>query len=416
MLIVIFRCYFVLQVLCLIPIGVQAENMSAPLSLSEAIQRTLQHNPELHQFRLIRQQLHGEKLISALKPSYQLNVQAENLAGTKTDSDSAEFTLALSSVIELGNKRKARLAASKAGLDAFEYEQQAVTLDVLGNLTTDFISALTTREQQKLAAEAVVFGQSLLAVVRKRAESGAASDVEVLRAKAVLAQAEIRAAQLSHKLERERLALAAYWGRTEADFGELQGNIFSFGRSQSFADLYQRIQDSPAIKILASERRLKDAEIRLMRTQDLSDLSWQFGLRRLEESDETALVLGVSLPLFTAQRNRGAVKTALATRNRLDYQHKGKRLTLHQRLFVAYSQRQEFVSAHQKLSQTVIPDLQKALSLSRSAYDLGRLRYQDWVSAQQELLQAKQHAVDAASAVLFNQALIEQLVAEPLNN
>jgi cobalt-zinc-cadmium efflux system outer membrane protein len=62
----------------------------------------------------------------------------------------------------------------------------------------------------------------------------------------------------------------------------------------------------------------------------------------------------------------------------------------------------------------VIPALEQALGQTRQAYERGRYSYVDWVSVQRELLDARLAAIDAASTALFNQALIEQLTAEPL--
>ena len=56
------------------------------------------------------------------------------------------------------------------------------------------------------------------------------------------------------------------------------------------------------------------------------------------------------------------------------------------------------------------------MDITRDAYDKGRLKYQDWIAAQQELLDAKQQRIETASAALLNQAVIEQLTATALTN
>ena len=120
------------------------------------------------------------------------------------------------------------------------------------------------------------------------------------------------------------------------------------------------------------------------------------------------------MPLFNESRNSGTVKSALAERNALEYRRSDRLLALHSRLYSAYSQREQFIAAHQQLKQSVIPDLEKALTITRQAYDRGRLKYQDWITAQQELLKAKQQMIETATVALLNQAVIEQLTAQPL--
>ena len=62
----------------------------------------------------------------------------------------------------------------------------------------------------------------------------------------------------------------------------------------------------------------------------------------------------------------------------------------------------------------MLPDLTEALTQTRKAYEGGRYSYVEWTAAQQDLLSAQLALVDAATTALFNQALIEQLTAQPL--
>ncbi len=391
-------------------------NSQQALTLQTAIERTLQQNPQLHQFEFARQHLASVRETSDLKPAYQLGVELENFAGTGEVSsfDSAELTVALSSVIELGDKRQSRVALANARMNTLELERQAQTLDVLGELTGSFIQLMSTQQELELAAEAVELSKSLHNTVKNRAHSGAISDAEVMRAKAMLTQSHIQQDNLRRRLERQKIALVRFWGSTKVEFSSVEGNLFAFGQSQAFPALYTAVQQSPAIMVFASEQRLKDAEVRLAQTQNRADLGWQFGVRRFEETGDSALTLGFSMPLFSESRNRGAVKSALVERNALEYRRRDRLLALHSQLYSAYSQREQFIAAHQQLKQSVIPDLETALSITREAYDRGRLKYQDWIAAQQELLNAKQRLIETAGSALMNQAVIEQLTAQPL--
>ena len=389
-----------------------------PLTLEAAVQKTLHQNPQLHQFTFTRKRLLAEREVNALKPGYEWGMELENFAGTGDTSgfDSAEITVALSSVIELGDKRESRISVVDARLDRFELERQARTLDVLGEVTRAFIQLLGTQEELKLSSEAVALSKGLYKTVQERARRGAASDAEVMRAKAMFTQSQLRQESVRQKLERQKISLARYWGDTAMSYSELEGDLFAFGSPLNFADLYSKVKTSPAITVFASDIRLKEAEVRLAQTQNQADVSWQFGVKRLEESGDTALTLGFSMPLFAERRNRSRVNAALAESNAVAYQRSDRLLALHDRLFTAYSQRQQFITAHQRLQKDIIPDLERALAITREAYDRGRLKYQDWINAQQELLSAKQQLIETASAALLNQAAIEQLTAEPLTN
>ena len=129
-----------------------AQNSDKPLSLHHAISKTLAQNLQLHQFDIKKDVLLGRRETSELTSALNISIEVENFAGSGELSGvtSAETTLALSSVIELGGKRRARLSVANAQLQTFDYQRQAFTLDVLGDLTSTFIQALRFKRCQNL--------------------------------------------------------------------------------------------------------------------------------------------------------------------------------------------------------------------------------------------------------------------------
>ena len=396
--------------------GTQRADPSAALTLEEAIARTLKNNPQLYQYRFREQSLTAQREINSHSPVVQLGLEVENVAGSGDFSgiDRSETTITLSSVIELGNKAQSRVAIIDARSDRLSFQRQAETLDVLGALTALYIRSLSTQEFIHLAEEAVFLSERMLKTVELRAAKAAAPEAEVMRAKAAVARASIRLQSFHASFDRQKVALSSFWGSTNPHFTELSGSLSTFGASDDFASLLERAKSSPAIAIFASEARLKDAEVKLAQAQSRVNIGWQLGVRRFEETDDTALTAGISIPLFGGKRNRGAVTSALAERNAVDYQQADALLKLHSRLFTAFSQREENTAVVEQFSSQVLPAMQQALVLTQEAYEKGRYRYQDWIVAQEELLTAKQQRIEAATAAQLNQALIEQLIAEPL--
>lgn len=394
----------------------QHVNVSSALTLEDAIARTLKKNPQLYQYRFRQQSLTARRETSSLSPAMHLGLEVENIAGSGEFNgvDNAETTLALSSVIELGGKARSRVALIDARTDRLKFERQAATLDVLGELTALFIRCLSTQENIRLSKEAVALSSKMLKTVTWRADKGAAPEAEVMRAKAALSRSSLRLQALRNSFERQKVSLSSFWGKTTPQFTEVSGYLSAFGPSDDFASLLLRAKNSPAIAIFASEARLKDAEVKLAQAQSRVDIGWQIGVRRFEETDDTALTAGISIPLFSGKRNSGAVTSAIAGRNAVDFQQADAMLKLHSRLFTAFSQREENTAAVEQFNSYILPALEKALALTQQAYENGRYRYQDWIAAQEELLTAKQQRIEAATAAQLSQALIEQLIAEPL--
>ena len=386
------------------------------LTLANAVSRTMAQNPSLRVFDLRLQGLEGSRLTANQAPAYEAGLEVENALGSGTlqGVDGAEYTLSLSSVIELGGKRRARTGAVSSRYDLMEAEREAETLDVLGQVTQRYVATLALQEKLDLATQSVELSEAILNTVTRRTKQGAAPEAEVLRAKAALAQSRIAHSALQTEYEKRKMALASLWGETRVDFQRLQGDLFRFESSERFEVLYQQASESPVIRVYASERRMRDAEIRLARSQSESDIRWQIGARRLETTGDTALVAGISMPLFAGRRNRGEEQAARAARDEVQYRQEEALLQLHALLFEAYHTRQQNIDAVEQLRSTVLPDLTKALDLTRQAYERGRYSYVEWTAAQRELLSAREALVEAAATALLNQALIEQLTAQSM--
>jgi cobalt-zinc-cadmium efflux system outer membrane protein len=401
---------------CLLP-QIGYANADTSLTLKNAIIFTLQKNPQLYQYSVIHDALKASKQVDALSPSLQLEFEVENFAGSGSFKgfDRAETTLSLSSVIEIGGKRKARVSLADARINQGVWQQQAATLDVLGELTTEYIESLSTQANINLAKESLKLSQSFLEIVKARAQKGATSEAEVIRAKASVAQTELRLYSLEERMKRQSVRLSGFWGVTEPTFNSLEGNLFEFGSNQEFEQLFAQVKISPAIQVLASEARIRDAEVLLARANGRSDLTWQAGIRRFEETSDSTFLAGVSIPLFSKKRNNGEVKAALANRNALDYARKDVLIRLYAQLFEAYSLRSQNIATVIKIENEVIPALEHVLTLTRQAYENGRYRYLDLIAAHEELLASKQARIDAASTALISQALIEKLTNVSLN-
>ena len=345
-----------------------------------------------------------------------LEAELENVIGSGPFKgvDSAEVTVALSSVIELGDKRSARISVAEARIYQSQWQRQADTLDILGDLTTGYIEALSTQNNILLATESLGLSKQLLQTVENRVSQGAAPEAELLRAEATVAEAEIRLSALNNRFERQKIQLARFWGETAPQFTELDGDLFAFEPSVDFDALYARVQTSPAIQVFAGEDRLREAEVALSRANSRADLSWQVGIRRFEDTGDTALTAGVSIPLFANQRSSANIRSAEANRDALTYNRQDSLLRLRAQLYEAWSLREQNIESVQTIQHQIIPALEQALELTEQAYESGRYQYSNLILAQKELLAAKQRLIDAASNVHLSQALIEQLTSEPL--
>ena len=329
--------------------------------------------------------------------------------------DSAELTVALSSVIEMGDKRSARIGLVSNSRALLTAEKEVAALNLMAQVTEKYVEVLAAQQRVILADNALKLAQETLEIVSQRNRAGATPEAEVKRSKAVIAQANLTVQSEQKRLEYLKLSLAAFWGENSVTFSEVQGDLFQFGNNSDFNSLFAKLEKNPAIQIYASEQRLKEAEIQLAKTESTANIKWSVGVRRSQEANDTALVAGFSLPLFAEKRNSGAIASALAERDQVAIEKEATKLRFRNHLLRAYSNRKQAILTANSLKQSVIPMLEDALEDTQDAYQKGRYGYLDYVSARQELLNARRTLIDAASAALIYGAEIEKLTNEALS-
>lgn len=384
---------------------------TSKLSLRDAITATLAHNPQLSIFQFRRQALEGEMQTAGLKPALRLGTTLENAAGSGDYSGTkgAEFTLALSSVIELGDKRDARQGVVTERQQALAVEQRIVELDLLAEVTRRFIEAATAQQHLTLQQSTLALATETTQSIKRRVDAGNTPDAELARAQANQSRMAIELRQAELGFDAAKIKLSAMWAVTEPSFTSVNADLLSLGNSPSLNDLLSGLANNPDIELFASEARLRDAEVRLALSQRKADVEWNAGVRRLQASKDSALVVGVSVPLFGGSRAAGEVATAKANRLGVDNERDTALLQLRAQLVGLYQERQAAIFEVTSLRNDVIPQLKKAVSGTRAAFDKGRYGYLELSTAQHELLEAEAALIDAAANAHLLRAEIERL-------
>lgn len=386
------------------------------LTLAEAIKKTLNQNPSLNVFPLREQGLQAERETAQLSPAYRVGAELENVAGTGqlSGTKSAELTVSLSSVLELGGKKQARVSVVDQKLALSRIKQQIASLDLLSTVTKNYIQLVIDKQRIQLAEEEVSLAQATADEVNKRVRAAIAPKADYARAVAAVEQARLNVTRVEQRMHAHKMALANLWGQMQPDFNQVSGSLFDYGSSRSFESLFEMVKNNPSLEFFAAETRLKESEIRLAKTQQQADIDWSVGLRRSADIDESALVAGFSVPLFAEKRAQSAVKSALAARNEITYHQQDFLLRIHSQLYQAYTARVQAIESATTLRESIIPQLTDALTQTKTAYQRGLYSYLDFLTARQELLNAKRALIEMSADALLLTAEIEQLTAEPL--
>ncbi|WP_440903409.1 TolC family protein [Catenovulum sp. SX2] len=386
------------------------------VSLSDAIQRTLANNPQLTAFEYKQKRLDGELVTAELKPEYNFGVELENFAGTGDVSglSDAELTLSISSVVELGDKVNSRKFYVNAQKQAIAVEERIQTLDILGEVTTRYIDVLTLQQVMLVNENAEKLALEIYQAVSKKVRVGAAPTSEQKRAEAALANARLKTLTISKQLEASLRKLAIMWGEPSPQFSSVSGDLFAFPKIKSLEYIMAQLSQSPYISAYAEQSRVQQAQLQLINTQSKANITWSAGIKRLEGSNDTALVAGVSVPLFSSDRNRGNYQSQKAKLSEVEQQQKAAERALYSQLAMFYVAQEEARLTVEALQTNIIPPQEEALALVQKAYSDGRFSYLELVSVQKELIDMQYALIFAASDVHKQSVAIEALSGIPL--
>lgn len=396
--------------------GGRASPDEAPLSLGEAMRATLAHHPTLKAYRLRRDALRGEQRMAALRPPWQVTAELENFAGSGEAAGTEQLvtTLALSKVIELGGQRAGRIAVADARTEKLAVARQAEELDVLAEVARRYVHVAADEARQALAHETVELARDMLGAVTRRVQAARSPAAQRARARAALARAELGEEHAEHELRAARVRLSALWGAIEPELGPTTAELLAVGAPGDLEAMMSKVEANPDIAIFNRESRLHEAELALARARGGYELELSAGVRYLEASDDTALVAGARLPLFSASRARGAIEAAEARLGAVEYDRAAALVRTKASLYSIYQERIHAITQVQSLRETVIPQLTDALEEIRLGYERGRYSYLDWVSAQRELIDARAALIDAAARAHVTRIDLERLSGAPL--
>jgi cobalt-zinc-cadmium efflux system outer membrane protein len=387
------------------------------LTLAYAIEQTLARNPELGIYEPRLAAARERSTRATLRPPLELEADVQDALGTGRASgfDAAETTFALSQIIELGDKRELRAGSASAAVNSLSAERAAAELDVLAEVTRRFIHVVSDQEHLAVTMRATTLADENIAATTARVAAARAPEVELRRARVTRARAATEQEHAEHELETSRRKLAAMWGDSDATFGGASADLYSLPPNEGYEALLARLERSPDFARFASEARLRDAELRVAEAHARSNLTVRAGLRFLHDTDDKALVFGVTLPLFAESRARSEIAVAQAESRQTAAEREAHRVRATAQLFELVQELRHAITEADVLRTSVLPEMEAALEATRYAFERGRYSYLEWVDVQSELLEVQRALIDASANAHLYRTEIERLTGEPLS-
>lgn len=385
----------------------QGTTPAAPLTLDDAIARVAQYHPDLRLAQAQRPVWEARRDAAGLSPPLTVGVELENALGTGDTRgfDAAEVTVTLAGVLERGGKLDARRAVAQANLDSLAPQRETARLDLMAEVARRYLAVTDARQQLRIAETDIEQRRRAVAAARLRLQAGASPESVLMTAQAMLAQAELDRDRARQMDQSARAALSALWRQREAGFDVVTGDPMQLPALQDFAVLADELQRTPELAVLAGERRIREAQVQLARTQARPDVSWQVGVRNSRDTRDTSLVAGFSVPLGSVRRADPEIRAAEAELALNSVERDARALQLYATLAEAHGRYLTSRLEVTRMGRDVLPQLKRAENAAEKAWRAGAISYMEWAQLQAMRIEARQRQLEAAIAA--QTALIE---------
>lgn len=361
-----------------------------PVTLDEALLRAEQNSPLIRASEAAVTAAEARARQAGVLPNPELEVELENALGTGPYSGvgGAELTVSLGQRFERGGKRSARRALAAAEVDLAGANLQRARADVARDIRAAFAGLVFAQERLELATQATAGAEELARTARLLVETGRDPPLRQMRAEASLAEA--RAAE--HRAMAEvRQAARALSVLTALPEEEIEA-VAALSPNPAPAAL----DGVPlGIRIGEAERRVAEARIDAARSAGIPDITARAGVRGYAETEDVALVGGISLPLPIRDRNRGNVDAARAELLAAEARLAQARLDADRELRDAESL---LAAAEARLAALAGPGLEQAreaVRVARLGYAAGRFPLLDVLDAQAALNNVQTSIIEA---------------------
>lgn len=389
--------------LCLCASGVHA----APLTLDAAFSRVLAHHPETLALDQADAVLAAEQDLAAQRPPLTVGGSLENALGSGGAAalGGAELTLTLASVIERADQRSARIGLADRRREATTLQREARRLDLLAEVARRYLDAVAARALAGLVRADLAQREELVVATAQRVRAGAVPSSVALAAEA----ARLRVAAELDRAERSeghaRAHLAALWGDPLAEFQLAAADLRALPPVPDASALLRQLEQNPTLRRFADESRVREARLQLARSAAGGEIEWQVGVRRLQATQDLALVASLSVPLGSAARAAPGIRAAEAELAAIEYEREGAGRALAATLVQALGQLDLAVASAARIDGELLPALQRAADAAAGAYRAGAAGHLEWAQLQGEIAHARRERLEASLSA--HRALIE---------
>jgi cobalt-zinc-cadmium efflux system outer membrane protein len=383
--------------------------------LQDALALALARHPQLGIYPYDLRAADALILQAGLRPNPELSVEIEDVGGRgeRRGFDAAQTTIGISQPVELGGKWTKRTRVASLDKELVQWDYRATRLDVMREARRAFFMVLAAQERLALSERLLELSLQAQTAVAQRVKAGKDSPVEELRADVVFSESRIERQNAQKALVAARHALAATWGSRAPVFEKVQGDFYKTSEPLPLAQMMAATAANPDLARWQTEEDRRRAALQLEKARAVPDIAVVGGVRRYEDTDDGAFVLGLTVPLPLFNRNQGGILAATAELGKARRQYEAAHVRISASLSEAVSTLAAAYDQVTILHEDVLPKAQRAFEAARQGYQQGKFDYLHLLDTQRTLFQTQAQYLNSSEAYHKAQAEVQRLIGAP---
>lgn len=375
-----------------------------PLTLDDALSRALAADFAVPAAKARIQGAEAGIRQASRPPNPSAGVEVENFGGSGAYRGfrSPETTVFLQQPIELGGKRAARTSVARSELGTTRARSAVRVLDVLRDVEVAWIEVVVATAQVRVAEDRLVIAQQLQIEIARRAQAGRDPLFTQSRAEAQVALEQIAVDQARAAARIARTNLAGYW-RGDPDFDV---------DLLAFENVVATISDdvfNVDVAVLEAERELAAARVGLERSRAIPDPTVRVGVRHFNDTRDSALIAGLSIPIPIFDNNLGNIQKAEAERRAAELDIASGRKALRREIIRLQARLMASSTETRRIQSEAIPQAERAVRLIREGLERGGFSYIEFFDAQRTLNDARLRRIEALKSFHLDNATLGRL-------
>ena len=337
----------------------------------------------------------------------ELSVEVENFLGTGdlAGFQGTETTIAVNQRLDLGGRRRSRVAAARADLLVEQLRLAIARADLAQAVRQQFAQAVTARERLRIATENEAIARELARVAGILVQEGREPPLRGTRARSAAAQAtaELEAARAEERAS--RATLASLFGVTDP-LESVTGSLLDLEPGTI------NPESSLEVRLAEAERLRAEAGVGREISESRLDPAVGLGVRHVAETGDIGLVGGVSLPIPIFDRNQGNIAAARADVRAADANLASVTASARVRASNAIINVEAAQARVEALERSAVPEAAEALRLTELSYREGRASLLELLDAQNAYRAAQLALVEARLAQALATAELGRVAAQ----